>query len=67
MHNHLSLLSWSPMFFVCFVFKRFCLTFKVVHVHDSISFVILYLYLVFTCLLYLLFACLLCLWLCLSA
>ena len=57
MHNHLSLLSWSPMFFVCFVFKRFCLTFKVVHVHDSISFVILYLLACCICCLHVYCAC----------
>ena len=55
MYKDLSLLSRSPMFSVfCFVFKRFCLTFKVVHVHECISYVIL------------LFACFPCLWLCLS-
>ena len=46
MYKNLSLLSKSPKFSVCFVFKRFCLTFKVVHGHESISYVIMHLLLV---------------------
>ena len=38
----------GPQFFLyvlfCFVFKRFCLTFKVVHVYESISYFILNLF-----------------------
>ena len=31
-------------FLFCFVFKRLCLTSQVVHVHESISYAILYLF-----------------------
>ena len=47
MYKHLSLLSRSPMFSICFVFNRFCLTFRVVHVYESISYFVLYFLVIF--------------------
>ena len=41
MYKHLSLLSRSPVFSMCFV-HRFCLTFRVVYVYEFISYVVLY-------------------------
>ena len=41
----------------CFVFKRFCLTFKVVHVYESISYFTLYLFACCICCLHVYSAC----------
>ena len=42
MYKHLSM--FIKILCVFFVLKRFYLTFKVVHVHESISYVILYIF-----------------------
>ena len=41
----------------CFVFRTFCLIFKVVHMHESISYIMLYLFACYICYLYINCAC----------
>ena len=78
MYKHLSM--FIKILCVFFVLKRFYLTFKVVHVHESVSYVILYIFacciycLHVYCVLAALFVCMvvldtlyLCLYLCLQA
>ena len=77
MYKYLSLLSRPQVFYMfCFVFNTFCLMFRVAHVYESNSYVVLYLLVIFVvCILtMLLFVCMivhdtlyLCLYLCLLA
>ena len=75
MYKHLFLLTRSPVLSMCFV-HRFCLTFRVVHVYEFISYVVLYWLVIFVvCMLTVIsFVCVighdtlyLCLYLCLQA